>query len=50
MICVNPNLLIDKYKEYVRRNPRINDRRIILDAFMIDQFKDMIFFEETHLL
>ncbi|MCJ1271269.1 hypothetical protein MMC22_011169 [Lobaria immixta] len=50
MTCVHPEDLIKKYGEFAHGDPRTHDRRIVLDASMKDDVKDILVFKGNDLL
>lgn len=50
MTCVDPATLIKKYKEYAHGDPRTSERRVVLDASMKDDVKDVLVFDGLDLL
>ena len=50
LTCVEPEMLIEKYTEYGHGDPRLKDRRIVLDSMMKEEVKDVLVFDEQDLL
>lgn len=50
LTCVGPQILVQKYKEFVRGDPRTNDRRVVLDNTFAKAVQDVLVFPPSDLL